>query len=82
MTAWTSLAFVLLAAIAVASIAAVRGKPPSAAIALSAASTAGAGALLVLAARTGPAVLYDTAIVFVVLSFTGTLVFLHYIDVL
>lgn len=82
MMAWAIGFVVLLAAIACCAIVCARGNSPSGAIALQASGTVGAIALLVLAIIGGQGYLYDVAIAFAVLSFTGSLVFLHYIDVL
>ena len=82
MTAWSVLFVALLAAIACTAVVCVRADPPSGVIALAAAGGVTTFALLLLALIGGQPYLYDVAIVFAVLSFTGSLVFLHHMDAL
>lgn len=79
---WTILGIALVVAIVACGAVALRTPAASVVVALEAASTLGVLALLVLALMQGPSYLFDTATVFAVLSFAGSLVCLHYMDAL
>jgi multicomponent Na+:H+ antiporter subunit F len=80
MTAWSAAASVLLLLLVPCTLVAMRGGPLDRLLGLELGGTIAALTLIVLAEGFGRSIYADVALVYAVLSFTGTLVFIRFLE--